>query len=327
MSTPPYKYEEYKAETDAQLKENLEKYGVAVVPNVLNEKECGEMFDGMMGDVEHITQDFDVPFKRDDYSTWRSWLELAPLHSMLQQHWKLGHTQTIWNLRQNPKIIKPFENIWQTPARDLLSSFDGITIHFPPEVTNRGWYRNTWLHTDQSFCRPGFECVQSWVTALNVEEGDGTLTYLRGSHVHHEHVRNKFNITEKKDWTKLSPEIMKYYIDELKCPQECIKCPAGSMVFWDSRLMHCGREPTKGRANQNIRCVSYICMTPRERATEVNLKKKQKAFNELRLTAHWPHKPLLFAKQPRFYGNPIPKVRDIIPPEVDEIGRRLAGFD
>ena len=186
-------------QTKNEIKEKLEKYGVAVVPDILNKEECSDMFEGMMGDIEHITQDFDVPFKSEDYSTWRSWLELAPLHSMLQQHWKLGHTQTIWNLRQNPKIIKPFEDLWQTPAHDLLSSFDGITVHFPPEITNRGWYRNTWLHTDQSFMRPEFECVQSWVTALDVEEGDGTLTYLRGSHIYHEHVRNKFNITEKKD--------------------------------------------------------------------------------------------------------------------------------
>ena len=323
MTHPPYKYDEYAQDN---LKETLEKYGVAIIPNVLDERECKAMFDGMMADVEHITQDLDVPFKLDDQSTWKSWLQLAPLHSMLQQHWKFGHTQTIWDIRQNPKIIKPFEDIWGVDKNDLLCSFDGVTLHFPPEITNRGWYRNTWLHTDQSFMRPGFECVQSWVTALDVKEGDGTLTYLRGSHIYHEHVRNKFNITDKKDWTKLSQEIMDYYINELNCPQECIKCPAGSMVLWDSRLMHCGREPTKGRSYKNIRCVSYICMTPREKATEANLRKKRKAFSELRLTSHWPHKPMLFGKHPRLYGAPIPNVRDIVPPILNSIGKRLVGY-
>ena len=326
MTTPIYKYDEYKSETSEQLKDNLKKYGVAIIPNVLDETECKDMFDGMMSDVEHITQDLEVPFKFEDKATWKTWFQLAPTHSMLQQHWKLGHCQTIWNIRQNPKIIKPFEDIWGVDKRDLLCSFDAVSIHLPPEITNRGWYRNTWLHTDQSYVRPEFECVQSWVTALDVQEGDGTLTYLRGSHFHHEHVKNKFNITEKKDWYKLTPEMVDYYINELDCPQECIKCPAGSMVLWDSRLMHCGREPTKGRSYKNMRCVSYICMTPRSLATEANLKKKRKAFNELRLTSHWPHKPILFGKYPRLYGDPIPNVRDIVPPTLNDIGKKLVGF-
>ena len=121
-------------------------------------------------------------------------------------------------------------------------------------------------------------------------------------------------------------EQVQYFIDK-GCKRRCVTCKAGDMVLWDSRLKHCGREPTKGRENQNIRCVAYICMTPRSRASDINLKKKQKAFNELRLTAHWPHKPMLFAIQPRFYGNPIAVVRDIVPPVVNDIGRRLAGFD
>lgn len=327
METPPYQYELYKSDNSKQLLDNLNKYGVAILPCVLDEKECREMFDGMIADVEHITKGLEVPFKWEDQSTWKTWFELAPNHSMLQQHWKLGHCQTIWNIRQNPKIIKPFEDIWKVDKSDLLCSFDAISIHFPPEITNRGWHQNTWFHTDQSFMRHEFECVQSWVTAKEVHHGDGTLTYLRGSHMYHENIQKKFNILDKKDWYKLTPEMVHYYVNELDCPQECIKCPAGSMVLWDSRLIHCGREPTKGRSMQNMRCVSYICMTPRSKSTPANLKKKQKAFTELRLTTHWPHKPILFGKYPRLYGNPIPKVNEITPPILNNIGKRLAGFE
>jgi ectoine hydroxylase-related dioxygenase (phytanoyl-CoA dioxygenase family) len=327
MVTPVYKYEEYRAETGKQLRDTLDKYGIAIVPDVLDQSECKKMLKGMMDDVEHITQDFDVPFNFEDSSTWNSWLKTLPMHSMLQQHWKLGHTQTVWDVRQNPKVIKPFEDIWGVDKKDLLCSFDGITLHFPPEVTNRGWYRNAWLHTDQSFARPDFECVQSWVTPLGVQEGDGTLTYLRGSHLYHGQTGEEFKISNKKDWMKLDQGMIDYYTKNLGCVQECVKCPAGSMVLWDSRLIHCGREPTKGRVNPAIRCVSYICMTPRPRATESNLKKKRKAFDELRLTSHWPHKPKLFGKYPQLYGKPIPLIRDIPPPTLTSVGRRLAGFD
>ena len=47
------------------------------------------------------------------------------------------------------------------------------------------------------------------------------------------------------------------------------------MVFWDSRTIHCGVEPRKGREQQNFRCVVYLCYTPRSLSTEKELKKKK----------------------------------------------------
>ena len=68
-----------------------------------------------------------------------------------------------------------------------------------------------------------------------------------------------------------------------------------------------------------------------ERVSKKNLrkhlfKKKKKAFEEMRMTTHWPHKPKLFPKMPRTYGNVIPPVEDISPPVLTELGRKLAGF-
>ena len=55
-------------------------------------------------------------------------------------------------------------------------------------------------------------------------------------------------------------------------------------------------------------------------------KKKQKAFNEIRTTNHWPHKPKLFGKTPRTYGNELPLITSIEPPLLSELGMKLAGF-
>ena len=106
--TYPYRYEEYVVTSKDDLKEKLNKNGVAIVPNVLNEEECLKMRMGMWSDIEHITQQFDTPIKQDDESTWRSWYELYPKHSMLIQNFQFGHTQTVWDVRQNPKVIQPF---------------------------------------------------------------------------------------------------------------------------------------------------------------------------------------------------------------------------
>ena len=108
-----------------------------------------------------------------------------PMHSMLFQHWKIGHSQHVWDVRQNPKVVDTFAKIWSCNPEDLLVSFDGASFHLPPENTNRGWFNKQWFHTDQSFTRNDFECIQSWITSLDVEEGDATLSFMESSHLYH----------------------------------------------------------------------------------------------------------------------------------------------
>ena len=68
-------------------------------------------------------------------------------------------------------------------------------------------------------------------------------------------------------------------------------------------------------------------MTPRNLATQSNLNKKRKAFENKRLTSHWPHKIKLFPKKPQTYGNPLPQNLQAFPdPILTNLGRKLAGF-
>jgi hypothetical protein len=97
------------------------------------------------------------------------------------------------------------------------------------------------------------------------------------------------------------------------------------MVFWDSRTIHCGTEAIRKRGEKKIRNVVYVCMAPRERATEANLRKKRKALDDLRMTSHWPHKPKLFPVNPRTYGGPLPNVVSVPEPNLTDLGRRIAG--
>ena len=306
------------------LSETLQEYGVAIIPNLLSEKECDDMFNGMWEYFEHITSKFDTPMKRDDESTWREFFKLYPMHGMLIQHWQIGHAQFIWSLRENPKILKVFSKIWKN--EDLLVSFDGASFHLPHEVTNRGYYRkNEWFHTDQTLTNSSFQCIQSWVTAKDVKPGDATLTFLEKSHNFHKEFNDTFQINEKKDWYKITKEEKKFFIDK-GCQVKTIECPAGSLVLWDSRLFHAGKEPEKERQETNFRCVVYLCYTPRSLATTANLRKKQKAFKEKRLTSHWPHKVKLFPLNPRTYGNELPNTTEIPNPVLSDVGKRLAGF-
>ena len=318
-----YEGEKYHT-TSEGLKGTIEKYGVAIIPGVLNEGELLSMRDGMWDYLEHISQNFEKPISREDSKTWVEYLKLYPKHSMLLQQYGVGHSQFVWDVRQNEKVVDVFSKLWETPKEDLLTSFDGASFHFPPEETNRGWYRNTWYHTDQSYLRPDFECVQSWVTAYDVDEGDATLAFMEGSNKYHGEFTQSFTIDNKGDWYKHT-EVEQRFYEEKGCEEKRIKCKAGSMVFWDSRTIHCGTEAIRKRGEKKIRNVVYVCMTPRERATEANLRKKRKALNDLRMTSHWPHKPKLFPVNPRTYGGPLPNVVAVPEPKLTDLGRRIAG--
>ena len=99
----------------------------------------------------------------------------------------------------------------------LLTSFDGASFHFPPEITKRGWYRKTWYHTDQSYFRPDFECVQSWVTAYDVIlNAHATLAFMECSNIYHKRFSRSFsNQRCKSDWYNNSESISE--IEKIKC--------------------------------------------------------------------------------------------------------------
>ena len=321
-------YETQKYNTDVEhLKETIDKYGVAVIPNVLNNKVCKKLMIEMWDFFEHITQNFKTPIKRNNPETYKQLFKLYPLHAMLIQRFGIGHAQFAWNARQNPKIVDIFAKFWNCQPGELLVSFDGSSFHLPPEITKRGWnLNNTWYHTDQSFTRNEFECIQSFVTFNSINVGDGTLAFMEGSNKHHKHVAEKFKLKDKVDWFKINKEIEDYYLS-LGCEYKKIACPEGSMVFWDSRTIHCGVEPFKGREKENIRAVTYLCYMPRKLATKANIKKKVKALEELRTTNHWACKPKLFSVNPRTYGNELPNINPIEPPKLTRLGKKLAGLD
>ncbi len=326
-----YGYEKYLT-TPEKLKSKVEEYGVAIIPSVLNNNEIKAMNDGMWHTLEHITKNFETPMKRNKKDTYKEIYKLFPNHSMLIQHYSIGHAQFIWDIRQNNKICDVFSKFWNVEKEDLICSFDAASWHMPHEITNRGFFRKSWLHTDQSFKDSDFKCLQSWVTGYDVNPGDATLTFLEKSHKYHKEFNDVFKITDrdkqiaKKDWFKLENEEQHKFFKEKECNKYSIKCKAGDLVCWDSRTMHCGQEPLKKRDKANFRNVAYICMTPRSFAHNKILDKRIKAFEEMRMTTHWPHKAILFGKAPRTYGEPLPNVEQLPPPEINSLGRNLVGY-
>jgi hypothetical protein len=312
---------------DGDVMNKLEKFGVAVVPNILNDEECDIGYNGMWNYFEYISQNWDIPLKKENTESYREYWKLFPMHSMLIQHWNAGHAQYVWDIRQNEKVVNIFSNkIWNVKNEELLVSFDGVSLHLPPEITKRGWnIGNAWHHSDQSFFRSDFECVQGFITLLDINEGDATLSVLEGSHKYHKEFKQEYDIKKNEDWYKLKKEEYAFY-ENKGCIEKRLICPKGSLVLWDSRTIHCGVEPLKTRKRQNYRSIVYVCYMPRYLSSEKLIEKKRKAFKELRMTTHWPCKSKLFPKNPRTYGNPMPEITPINRPILTELGMKIAGF-
>jgi hypothetical protein len=131
------------AGTLGTLDATLREHGVAVLPGVLSLARCAELLDGAWKEMGALTRG---RLRQEDPSSWRTFYELFPLHSMLLQHWGAGHQQWAWDVRQDPAVAAPFARLWGT--EDLIVSFDGVSFHLPPKETGRGWYRgNNWFRT------------------------------------------------------------------------------------------------------------------------------------------------------------------------------------
>ena len=98
------------------------------------------------------------------------------------------------------------------------------------------------------------------------------------------------------------------------------------MVLWDSRTIHCGVGPLKDRGKENFRCVIYLCYTPKSKASKKVIDKRIKAFEDIRMTNHWPHKPKLFSKLPRTYGEELKEMTPFSKPKINDLGKSLVGY-
>ena len=312
-----------------EVYDKIRKDGIAVIPNVISKNKVDRYQKEMWDMFGEMTYNLQYPVSKDYPQSWKNIYELQPEYSMLIQFWKVGHSKLAWNLRQEKKVIETFCKIWNVTPEELLTSFDAMSFHPPPETTKKGFYNNKdWYHTDQSGSNNDFSCVQGMVTLYDVKEGDGTFCFKEGSHHLHGKFFEKHEQKKKRDWYELSYSESEFFKD---CPNKRIKAKAGSLILWDSRLFHCGGLPLKNRKKPNFRAVFYICMTPRKWSTEEELLKRKEAFFNKQMTTHNPNQVQLYPDKPRSYGltlssKLIEDAQTVSFETLTPIGRKLAGY-
>mmetsp|Transcript_39376 Transcript_39376/g.92845 ORF Transcript_39376/g.92845 Transcript_39376/m.92845 type:complete len:351 (-) Transcript_39376:217-1269(-) len=326
-----YETDKYVANLE-NLREVLARYGVAILPGLLNEEEIQKMNEGMWTTLEEMTSEFSggaAPIDRQKKETWENIQELKPAHGFMIRNWGVGHARYAWDIRGNKKVCEAFAVVHQTPPAELITSFDAVSVLLPDSnPVSAQTSPELWLHTDQRFNSEQDPChysVQAWVTGYDVVEGSATLALLEGSHKHHAAFAHRFGLTaHSSNWWQLEHEEHFAFLNrQRQCNLRAVCCPAGSMVLFDSRLFHSGMGPPSG-TQPLPRHVVYVCMTPREWCTEGDLCKRCNLFFNGRMTGHIPHVPDPAALFPRGqHGVGAARVRAPSGYAVDELTVRM----
>jgi hypothetical protein len=286
------------------------------------------MNDGMWETLQTLTNQWDVPIEHNNHDSWKQLSKLYPKNSMLFQHWSIGHAQYVWDVRQNPKVVDVFKHIWYDDD-SFAVSFDGVSYHFPPETTGMGWYKQTKYYKDHPQFNAKYDwtwdisCIPGYINGYDTNVGDATLSFLEGSHKYHSKFASEFNLKNRNHWYELTNENLSYYLAQ-GCVEKRIRCPRGSLVLWDSRIVHCDSEPLQGRAQPNFKNVVYLCYLPRYKCSSSDIKKKVLAWVNKRMTTYWPCNVRLYPKLPQTHGGPIPTITELPKPNLTELGRTLA---
>ncbi|KAK7094040.1 uncharacterized protein [Littorina saxatilis] len=271
-------------------RDDLRRQGYTVVKGVLTEEEC----------TQYIQE-------------YRDWIKdnfdegLFPhCSNSLIQRYSIGHLSPSWSVRLKAQPV--FAELWET--QELLSSTDAVVIGRPPEEGEEAFHTldKSWLHNDQGAGRIGLHAYQGAVYLETANMDDWVFECMDGSHkllekFYEEHPEEReASINSDKDHLRLEEKHVKWF-RERGCLRRRVAVPArGSIVLWDSRLVHNNVRPIRGRSNPGRwRWAVMVCMTPACWADKDSLRLKRKAYRELRMTTHWPSNGV------RLFPNALPE--------------------
>ncbi|XP_046547044.1 uncharacterized protein LOC124257098 [Haliotis rubra] len=252
---------------------DLEEKGYAVISDVCSAQDCDT----------YISQyrDWLSQFEEDDWP--------FQVESVIQSY-DISHFANTWNCRLKAKPV--FAKIWETEK--LLTSFEGVSVSFPPETERFGIYdygKDLFL-ADQSPQRIGLHGYQGAMFLEEASETDYCFRVLSGSHKHFETYYEEFEDNARKStrdkFNKLG-EDEKAWFKEKGCIATKVPVPKGGMVLWDSRTVYDNCRPVKGRPNPDRwRFVVLVSMTPAQWANPGDMEARKKAYKKIMTTDNFP---------------------------------------
>lgn len=299
---------------------DLEELGVCVIPNVFSRVETEILYQRVWH--EYIERAW-PNCKLDDRSNWE---EAFPMHNQIGIFaGPAGQTQVMWDLRQDPRIVHIFSQVWNT--NDLIVSMDGLSFMCPSEI--REVYMDPWPHVDQGILRRqddvahnntqpiGFVSesllktepftIQGQFLFEDSFEGDGGFYCIPRSHLQFTNFAPPYEALDSMDLPREEIRKAKHAFlldfftkkkDESGNPYALkqITAPRGSLILWDSRTVHWNQHASKERPyseHPKVRMVGYLCYVPKARLTNEGLVRRREAFEMGVSTGHNPAEPEL----------------------------------
>jgi hypothetical protein len=244
--------------------DELKNNGYTVIPNVLFDEECKLANDGLWNYISNFS---DGEVKRDDNNTWvKNWPYTYDRKGVIQEY-KTGCSEFVYDIRLNPKVVKVFEQIWNDD--DLLCQDDRVDIQIPPELTNEYGYDPYGIHChriNQSTLTPEFKCVKGYIDINGTDFEDGCLIVRNKSHLYFSEYVKHFNVQDQESSNFVELDIDHHsWFDNKGCTSTRITSPPGSLVLWDSRIVHTTATPLKSHnKSDKIRFVVNVCIKPRK---------------------------------------------------------------
>ncbi|KAJ5306849.1 hypothetical protein PENANT_c003G01099 [Penicillium antarcticum] len=236
-------------------------------------------------DIYTWLEEFKLGFHRDDRST----IHKDQFPDINEKGMCLGygisHESFTWAVRQEPAVVNAFEKVYDT--EDLTVSLDSVNIGFPNRKDIKP--NSPWPHQDQDPEKPGFRCLQGLVNLLPNGPKDGGLIVCKGAHWLSEEFHANFKDEEKiwswtKEWYGFT-EAGQAWLEEKGCEWLKVEAEPGDLLLWDSRTPHYN---LTSETDQDRFCV-YTCFMPVADATKEQLQVKKMAFEETKMTIHWPN--------------------------------------
>lgn len=301
----------------ASYLKDLEELGYCVIPQVLSTTDAELLYRRVWSEfIEKAWPNC----RMNDRCNWK---DTFPMHNRMGIFaGPAGQTQVMWDLRQDPRIIDVFAQVWNT--RDLIVSMDGLSFMCPPEI--RKGYIEPWPHVDQAVIRRldnvvhsnnppiGFVSesllktkpytIQGQFLFEDSFDGDGGFYCIPKSHLRFTEFAPQLEAINAAEMPKDEKRKIRHkFLDEFfgnnadksgnsYCKKH-ITAPRGSLILWDSRTIHWNQHASGNRDKPKVRMVGYLCYVPKTRLTDECRIRRKEAFDKGVSTGHNPTYPEL----------------------------------
>ena len=289
---------------------DLEELGYCVIPQVLPASEAHQLYQR----VWHEFIEKAWPNCRlDDRANWKETFPILGNSAIFAG--PAGQIQVMWDLRQDPRIVDLFAQIWNT--NDLIVSMDGLSFMCPSEIREGSVKPSP--HVDQTILSRedgtphdnsppiGFVSesklktkpytIQGQFLFEDSFDGDGGFYCIPKSHLRFTEFAPDLETIAEQNLPR-SAYIQKFFesATDASGQRYCAKqitAPRGSLILWDSRTVHWNQHANPNRPYPKVRMVGFLSYAPKARLTAEGKLRRKEAFENGMSTGHNPSYPEL----------------------------------